>query len=618
MKKIFLSIAALATLGMSSCTKFLEVNSPSTLTEEVMYSSESEAYRAILGVYAVLGHNRLYGQQTSLYYGYNNDIEFGTTSATPEDTRRGLWDYTATPSNSEMEGFNYMYIAINRANECITGIENSPLFINSDPTQPSMIRHLYGEAKAIRALMYLELTRNWGDVPFLTRETRFDDDFYPGATNRDTIQAHVIQDLIEVEPTMYYASELTEKVERLNRGAVQGLIARLALTRGGWSLRPDLNNPSAPGRMYRPADYLKYYQIAADYSRKLIESGRHTLASSFKEVFYNQCQEIYPGNDDMLYEVAMALNYNSAVGHNIGVRIEKNSFSIYGFSNVYYNVTLPFMYSFAQGDVRRDVSCVPYVWQWNEETGRLEQEPADPIKRVCVGKWSKLDMKTPQGYNGEYNTGINWPIIRYADVLLMFAEAENELKGAPTDSARMALKEVRKRAFPADLHAAMVDEYVDGLTDHDTFFDALVNERSWEFAGESIRKYDLIRWNLLREKLIELKQNLFDMGIQSRNPSGGGKYANVPNYIYYKKNSDGTLDIKGLDQNMTSTPTGYTRYQWCGRMVETQNGEFILKKEYNYYYRDVVLNQDPMVYLYPIHKDVIAESMGSLKNYYGK
>ena len=114
-------------------------------------------------------------------------------------------------------------------------------------------------------------------------------------------------------------------------------------------------------------------------------------------------------------------------------------------------------------------------------------------------------MKTPQGPNVQYSSGINWPVIRYADVLLMLAETENELHNGPTDDARDALKEVRRRAFKTEDHARKVDAYVDALDDKDAFFEALVNERAWEFGGEGIRKYDLIRWNLLQKKIQEMK-----------------------------------------------------------------------------------------------------------------
>ena len=616
MKKIFIYITIALGLTISSCNDFLDVESRSKMTEEEVFETTEDAYKAIQGIYAALSHNRIYGLQTSTYYGCNNDIEFATTNAVPEDTRRGLWDYTATSSNTEIEGFIYMYIAINRANECIAGIEKSKLFAESATDKPSTIRHLYGEAMALRALMYLELTRNWGDVPFKDKPTQYNDDFYIGATSRDTIQAHIIQDLINVEPLMFYASDIPEHVERMNRGAVQGLIARIALTRGGWSLRPNLANPSDPGYMHHPTDSMEYFQIANTYCEKLIyhSGGQHDLISSFKDVFYNQCQEVYPSNDDMLYEVAMALNYSGAIGHSIGVRIERNTNSPYGFSNPYYSVTLPYMFSFDPKDSRRDVSCCPYSWYWEEKNQRLEQQMASPTSKVSIGKWSKLFMKYPQGSGAESNTGINWPVIRFADVLLMHAESELKLgNGEISDQARESLKRVRQRAFAPTDYQECVEDYVNNLTDKESFFKALVNERAWEFAGECIRKYDLIRWNMLRSKLIELKVNMQLLGQNTREQSG--IYANKPAYLYYKKLNDGTLDIVGFDRNLQTAPAGYTAYAWCRDLV---SDNLKLRGQFDYYWRDEIIQSNPMVYLYPFHKDVISESKGALKNYYGK
>lgn len=615
MKRTFYIIVIVCAGIFSSCQDFLTVESTSKLTEEEMYATEADAYRAVMGIYAVLAHSSVYGQQVSTYFGYNTDIEYGHGNAAPDDDRHGFWDYTCTPANSEMSAFKYMYTAINRANECINALEKSSLFQQSASDKPSMIRNIYGEAKAMRALMYLELTRNWGDIPFKTIPTTHGDNFYIGTTDRDEILSYLIDDLKSAEPAMLYAAEIAERVERFNRGAVQGLIARMALTRGGWSLRPDKNNPSAHGEMKRPDDYQEYYEIARVYCKKLIDSEQHSLGTSYKEVFYNQCQEVYPTNGDMLYEVALALNYTGAIGHNIGVKIGANTQNPYGYSNVYYYASPTYMASFNPSDTRRDATFVPYEWKWNGETQRLEQNLLWVVN-IPISKWSKLDMKTPQGAGATYNTGINWPIIRFADVLLMYAEVENELNNGPTTEAIEALKTVRRRAFTESSHVTMVDKYVDALNGHDAFFDAIVDERAWEFGGESIRKYDLIRWDLLGKKLRSLKSDLFQLGYDCQHPRDGGKYANAPAYLYYKNKPDGTLDIVGMDQNMTTTPSGYIPFSWFRNVV--QGTTEVLVNNYDRYYRDYIIDADPLVYIYPIHKDVISESKGALENYYGK
>ena len=617
MKRTIRHITALwLLLTVCSCADFLSTESPSTMPDTKVFSTEGDTYRAVMNIYAVLARNSLYSQRVSLFAPYNNDIEYAKTNATAEDSRRGLWDYTLTSANTEtLPMWADLYMGINSANECIAGIENGPLLGATSPETPSAIRQLYGEAKALRALLYLELVRNWGDVPFLTRETRYNDDFYIAPTDRDEILAYLIDDLIDAEPGMFYASEIAEACERMNRGAVQALIARLSLTRGGWALRPNADDVSDPGRMVRPDDYEKYYRIANTYARKLYESGKHSLGLSYKQVFVNEAQKVFPSNDDMLYEVAMAMSYSSYVGHYIGQRIDNSPSFIYGYSNPWFMVTMPYFHSFDSADQRRSVNCTPYTWVWNNTKGRIEQKISD-WKNIYIGKWSKLDMKTPQGAGATINTGINFPVLRYTDALLMLAETENELNDGPTDLAREALKTVRRRAFASGLHAEKVDNYVAALTGHDDFFEAVAQERAWEFCGEGIRKYDLIRWNRLRQSLIDLRQKHIDMAVGAR--TGTGKYKDIPANIYWKLLDDGTLDIVGLDQNMSSAPAGYSTRGWAKEMVSQSGSEYIVNDAVDQWWRPEIYNRDPMVYIYPYPKDVVAESKGMIVNRYGK
>ena len=133
--------------------------------------------------------------------------------------------------------------------------------------------HYYGEAKVLRAMYYLELVRNWGDVPYRRKPAGNKDELFIGATDRNTILTDMINDLIEVEPLMLYAEESDRGVEAASREFCQALIARIALQRGGWSLRPDYDNPSAVGTMERSDDWKEYYKIAEEYAGKVISEG---------------------------------------------------------------------------------------------------------------------------------------------------------------------------------------------------------------------------------------------------------------------------------------------------------------------------------------------------------
>lgn len=622
MKSIYNKVLILVTaFSLFSCSDFLDTQSNSTLTQSFIFEREGDIFRAIKGVYSIMTSDRIYGQRVSTYYPLNTDCEFGLAVATTlSNERYGLWDYTAQSDNKELyDTWNQMYIGINRANECISGIEKSQLFANA-PQKPCMIRQLYGEVKALRAILYLDLVRSWGDVPFKEKPTQSNDNFYIPPTDRDTILDHMINDLVEAEPYMLSVTDIPEGIERVSQQAVEGLIARIALTRGGWSLRADLNNTSSPGEMKRCENYIDYYKIANLYAKKVYESGKNKLSYSFKDVFYKECQGEKPAGDDMMYEMAFAPNYGSVVGYWIGVDVRANDNNVYGSSNPNVRFPQSYFYSFNKKDLRRNVTCCNYYYIWGGTTDpRMLQtidQSSSAYRKVAIGKWNRMWTKTPLGAASRSYTGINWPMLRYADVLLMLAETENEINNGPTALAKECLRQVRKRAFSSTDQFVMVDQYITSISSKDDFFNAIVNERAWEFGGEAIRKYDLIRWNLFKSKLLETIKTLTDIGYDvNGNPLGPGKYKNLPKNIYTKLLPDGTLDIQGLDENLAVAPAGYKTITWLSNLVTTSG---VLVNEMGYCYKKSVIEQNPFVYIYPIHKDNISDSQGALKNYYGK
>jgi hypothetical protein len=166
--------------------------------------------------------------------------------------------------------------------------------------------------------------------------------------------------------------------------------------------------------------------------------------------------------------------------------------------------------------------------------------------------------------------GLKWQIIRYSDVLLMFAEAENELSGNPTPAAYEAVNMVIRRAHgkPVSSPDASVDLPV--VFNKDDFFKMLVDERSRELGAEGIRKFDLIRWNLLATKITQTKSFLSSLAATEPmlpidlGPYGG--FATVPKAMYYFTGS--TADDKTLWANSfykpapSSTPAGTTKVRW--------------------------------------------------------
>jgi hypothetical protein len=601
-RKIIVFIA-LTTVLFTSCQKFLETDSPSTFTNEYVFSHEYDIYNAVKGVYALLTLDEGYSTRLSYYNTVNSDVEIIIGAS--DGGRRDIAEFTCNTSNSEvLKPWNNLYSAINRANECIKGIKEGSLYATN-----ANVRNMYGEAIALRAQMYYELVRNWGDVPYKTTPTVAGDNFYLPRTSRDTILTQIINDLIEVDPDMYYADQMSEGIERMNRGFVQGLIARIALARGGYALYSDESGMMQMKR--NDADYLHYYEIANMYCKKLINSGKHSLTPSFKSVFLNECNFITPKNEDVLYEIAFPATYSSDCGYYNGIRMLAGSHN-YGSASGSIVFTPTYFYSFDSTDTRLPVTCALYSLD-----ATLKQVIVNPAGGIASGKWCKAFMAIPQGAASTKYTGINWPVMRYSDVLLMLAETENELNGGPTGMAIEALTSVRRRAFPPDLWDSKVTQYVNDVSANKaTFFTAITNERAWEFGGECLRKFDLVRWNLYGKNISTTRENLIQMGLDTRFGTGQGKYADYPGKVYWKYKNDGvTLDIIGMYTKITTPPAEYTTANWLMNLAASDGSvpPFITDMYAGYPDNTGVA---PVRYILPIHQSVIAASLGNLQNYY--
>ena len=595
MKSIIYIIAAFVSLFSVSCKKILQPETPSSFTQEYIFSTEADSKKAVNSVYALFNADAFTSRVSNNYTG-NTDIEVGGVAAAPDGSRRDIWSFEATSANSEtLVVWNNAYSAINKANECIEGIQGSSI------GKTAGMKQLLGETKVLRAYWYYLLINNWGDVPFQTSATKAGDNYYLPKTARDSILSYLIDDLIAAEPDMMWADQLDYGTERINREFVQGLIARLALMRGGYWLYPDMS-------MRRKDDYRKYYEIANTYCKKLISLKPHQL-SPFAKVFENINKSVKVSNDDILYEVAFAPGAGD-VGWNMGITVVAGT-HIYGSGGGTMLLTPTYYHSFDTTDIRLQATCSLISYDAN-----LLQQPV-AVGSIGMAKWNRLLRVGNLGASTAKGTGINWPLMRYTDVLLMLAETENEITG-PTPVAQNALKIVRQRAFPSALWPTKVDAYITAASaSKETFFTAIVNERAWEFGGEFLRKYDLARWNLFGKKVAETVNALTQMGADAI--AGVGTYAGLADYLYYKRNADGTITFLSKYYRVATPPVldpvnGYIRVNWLRGLYNTTTNTpaaYVLQQYRGY--KDPTGAQ-PVRYLVPIHSSVIASSLGTLDN----
>jgi len=198
--------------------------------------------------------------------------------------------------------------------------------------------------------------------------------------------------------------------------------------------------------------------------------------------------------------------------------------------------------------------------------------------------------------------------MRYADILLMYAETENEINEGPTPEAKAALSKVRERAFESDLWPTKVTAYIESVSgSKEDFFEAIVDERAWEFGGEMLRKTDLVRWNLLGPKIREMKEESHK--IINDDP----KYVDlVPNYIFWQTGSDGeTIDILNPDYRLPGTAVPrYTRANWLPLMSASAKTAFTNSMNNVAHGYDETKNN----HLHPINVNIITASNGVLEN----
>ena len=597
-KQLLITLAVL--LSFTACQDFLEPESLSTFDSKYIFSNAEDARKAVNAMYVHFSHDGFRSRLSNNMTG-NTDIEHA--GGTSDGARYQIWRLDAQENNGDLRYiWDIGYQAIRDANIAIEGILASDALKSEDIALSKNMYHLLGEAYTMRAYWYSMLIFYFGDVPFSTNAPAVDVEFNLPKENRNVILSNVIQDLIDIEAKMKWADELQFGIEQINREYTIGMIARLALQRGGYFLTPELN-------MNREPDYLDYYTIARDYTKKLMTLKDRELPADFRQVFLNQCKFISPVNSDILFEVPFAVGEGD-VGWNIGIRVDPGNHP-YGQGSNYMAIPPTYYYSFDKEDKRLPVTCGLY----SINADFVQQLVSTGNINISQGKWSRHFLDTPPGPSTNKGTGINWPMLRYSDVLLMFAEAENEISG-PTAPAKEAFKRVRRRAFDESVWNTKVDQYVANVSgSKEDFFSAIVDERAWEFGGEMIRKYELIRWNLYYEKVKETVEGCKKIADEAFDGTG-----TLPDYVYTKLDETGNLLIYNTHEKVLATPDdSWERKSWLISMYSEIRpdgyAEWITRDWDNYVNPGNIGVPEGIVrYIFPIPTIGIDNSKGLLKN----
>jgi len=569
------AFAIIALLVTGGCKKFLDQQPITELGPDQVFKDIPSTYKALAAVYSRLVGDQGYGIRLSLYYPVDNDEMQGPTGAGDND-RRDIARFAATAGNAQLERpFNQLFQGVEYANICIDNIPAMGLYSSGTDNEKKQLQRMLGEALTLRAQFYFEAIRNWGDLP-----SHFEPAYKLAATNpfptkldRDSLYDRILADLKTAADLVPWKNDIAsigdQLDERITKGTIKALRARIALFRGGYSLRSD-------AQMKRSADYVNFYQIAKDECNEIMNSGQHSLNPSFKVLWKNQvCGHAITDPQGELMFQASGIGLNGTEDTKLGYY---NGPRVNNLGNSSVNPLPSYLYLFDSTDQRRDVTVCHYFSGADgvTRTGQV-------VTNMTDGKYRRDWVSNPviSPTSAVQYLGLKWQIIRYSDVLLMFAEAENEING-PTAAAYNALNQVRRRGYgkPLTIPDAAVDIPA-GLNKSD-FFKAIVRERALELGGEGIRKYDLIRWNLLAAMITETRANLTKMsaGTAMTNPTYMAGYpaycltTTLPTKMYY--NTGTTSDdnnIGGLWRNSlyktapASTPSGTTSVNWVTNAI---------------------------------------------------
>lgn len=530
MKKLIYSIA-LSTLCMLPASCSLEEETYTNVEKEKYMNTAKEANDVLLGVYRTNVEDAMYAYNLSFYFSMGTDISQVEGNST-ENFRIVPTNAYPTTQSEIQTTWRSLYKGVYRANDFL---ERISVKINSYTDSDKELATLYiAEARALRAMFYFELVRRYGNVPLMTSTAMSNQDraTFEQADPVD-VYKFIETDLLYARDILPYATDAqlrSSNAYRFSKGGVLGLLAKVYATWAGWPLQ----------------DESKWGE-AVKAARQLVESGKHSLLPSYQSLWYNTCNGIWDSRESLI-EVSFFSPTYSGNSDPVG-RIGK------------WNGIKTTTQAGKSGSCAGNVKVVhSFVLDWREDTGVNVENPVSPDQRLALSignykhghndnsagiayegtfLWAQKVTDTPEvaiekDLNPEKNmkekqnytpakwdidtymesipyinndkSNVNWYVLRYADVLLLYAEALNEVNNGPTTEAYNAVNAVRRRAYgnPSNTSACDIPEGMD----YTQFRDAIRKERAYELAFEGHRRTDLVRWGIYYETVQETANKL--------------------------------------------------------------------------------------------------------------
>ncbi|HLP73042.1 MAG TPA: RagB/SusD family nutrient uptake outer membrane protein [Bacteroidales bacterium] len=415
---------------LASCEKLINLTPVSELNSTNYYQTATDFNNALIAAYDAL-------QEKNSIDFVMNEIRSDNGTEMKYQYEKDLDNFTVSATNELISKFwKIAYKGIFRTNVILEKIEQADI----DATQKKLIA---GQAKFIRAYIYFDLVRYFGDVPLVTKELKLSESYSVKRSPVSDVYALIEADLKDAAsalPSLYTGND----IGRITKGASNAMLAKVYLTQKRYA-----------------------------ESKSLLESvmgdtqAGYQLLPSFSNVF--------SASNQNNKEIIFAIQYSNGTG-------DGNTF----------------MNDFGPGTIGSDV-CPGVGSEHNHPTVDLIRAyiAGDTRKAVTLKEYI-VNPATHDTVNGPYNrkflanqlmndSGLDWPVIRYADVILMYAEVLNELNDLP--GAIVQINKIRERAFGNQLN----NYSSASIPTKEVFRDKVLNERRLELAFENHRWFDLIR-----------------------------------------------------------------------------------------------------------------------------
>ncbi len=446
-------------LMTSSCEDELVEQPFSFIAKENFYQNEDDAQAAIVGIYSGLTSNDLYGRW---YY----DLVLLTDDQVT---------IHRNPLFIQMDDFNYtsdhpyikslwtgIYGVIKYANVAINRIPEIEM-------DESVKITLTAEARMIRALMYFNLVRLWGEVPFTTEEVASEESANIPKGSLDEIYNSIIGDLEYAEINLPITRTSSE-FGRVTKGGAKTLLTDVLLTMENWD-------------------------AAAKKAKEVIDGGQYSLLANFSDVFGvdNETNKeiILP----VIFDGTTVGNWMASFAHAGG---NDNAMCFNGAQVWQVDESSDMWLNWNDDDPRKGYTIYE---DFVTRSGSIKSVYDTSRPYPAFGKWNAPDETTTSG------CPLNPILYRYADVLLMYAEALSQANSGPNAVAYDAINRVRRRAYGQPLDQISVYDIPLGL-DAQAFREAVIEERSKEFVVEGKRLFDLMRTNQFPQKVTDLGKNI--------------------------------------------------------------------------------------------------------------